>query len=335
MPAEWAKQRATWFSWAQNLDTWERNGKYEAMIDQYAILLGTLSKYEPVCVNVENEAMKKFAIQTIQKNGYETNNITFYEHPTNDAWCRDHGPIFVKDSNNNKIILDWQYNSWGRKYPPFDLDNAIPQKIAKALNLPFISPGIVLEGGSIEVNGMGTLLTTKACLLNKNRNPHLNQAQIENHLLKYLGATNILWLEDGIVGDDTDGHIDDLTRFVNENTLVNIIEHNKNEENYAILKENARTLASLKDENGKYFNIVELPMPKPLVVDNTRLPASYANFLIANGVVLVPTFEDKNDEIALEILQKSFENRKIIGINCKAIVWGLGTIHCLSQQEPE
>ncbi len=334
MPAEWAQQRATWFSWAQNLDTWTNDGKYEAMITQYATLLGTLAQYQPICVNVANDKMKNFATQTIQNLGFDTKNITFFNHPTNDAWCRDHGPIFVKDIQNNKTILDWYYNAWGGKYPPFDLDNAIPQLVAKALNLPFVTPGIVLEGGSIEVNGKGTLLTTKACLLNKNRNPHLNQSQIENYLYQYLGATNILWLEDGIVGDDTDGHIDDLTRFVNENTVVNIIEHHKSDENYTILKENAHTLSTLKDQDGKHFNIIELPMPKPLVVDDTRLPASYANFLIANDVVLVPTFEDKNDDLALSILQKCFSTRKVIGINCKAIVWGLGTIHCLSQQEP-
>lgn len=335
MPAEWENHACTWFSWAQNKDTWtQEDGKYDKMIIDYATLIGTLAQFEKVCVNVADLEMEKYAISKIQDNGFNTSNISFFYHPTNDAWCRDHGPIFVRNKENKKVILNWEYNAWGGKYPPFDLDNQIPNLISKKLNLPMISPGIVLEGGSIEVNGKGTLLTTRACLLNKNRNPHLNQTQIEAYLTQYLGATNILWLEDGIVGDDTDGHIDDLTRFVNETTVVNIIEHNKTDENYHILKENAETLATLKDQDGKFFNIIELPMPKPLIVDNTRLPASYANFLIANGVVLVPTFEDKNDNLALNILQKCFHDRKVLGINCKNIVWGLGTIHCLSQQEP-
>lgn len=335
MPAEWEKHASTWFSWAHNTETWTLDGKYQAMIRAYCEFLSKLAEYEPVCVNLADQKMEFEAKNTFDKLGFSYNNIQFFHHPTNDAWCRDHGPIFVKDKNGNKTILDWEYNAWGGKYPPFDLDNQIPKRIAKLRNLPFVSPGIVLEGGSIEVNGKGTLLTTRACLLNKNRNPHLNQKQIEGYLTTYLGATNILWLEDGIVGDDTDGHIDDLTRFVNPTTVVNIIEHNKSDENYHILKENAESLAKLKDQDGKYLNIIELPMPKAVVTDGLRLPASYANFLIANGVVMVPVFKDDNDDVALDILQKAMPDRKIIGINCRELVWGLGTIHCMSQQEPE
>lgn len=334
MPAEWEKHAHTWFSWAHNTETWTLDGKYQSMIKSYCELLSKLADFEPVCVNVADVKMELIAKNTFNSFGYSISNIHFYHHPTNDAWCRDHGPIFVKDLKGNKTVLDWEYNAWGDKYPPYDFDNQIPKRIAKLRNLPCVSPGIVLEGGSVEVNGKGTLLTTRACLLNKNRNPDLNQMQIENYLTKYLGATNILWLEDGIVGDDTDGHIDDLTRFINPSTVVTIVEHTKTDENYHILKENTEILSKLKDQDGKYFTVIELPMPKAIVTDGLRLPASYANFLIANGVVMVPVFKDNNDEVALEILQKAMPNHKIIGINCRELVWGLGTIHCLSQQEP-
>lgn len=334
MPAEWETHANTWFSWAHNTETWPMDGKYQAMMKAYCELLSKLAEYEPVCINLADEKMEKEAKNWFDSLGFSCKNIQFYYHPTNDAWCRDHGPIFVKDKLGNKTILDWEYNAWGGKYPPYNLDNQIPKRIATLRNLPIVSPGIVLEGGSIEVNGKGTLLTTRACLLNKNRNPHLSQKQIEAYLTAYLGATNILWLEDGIIGDDTDGHIDDLTRFINPTTVVNIVEHQKSDENYHILKENAETLAKLKDQDGKYLNIIELPMPKAIVTDGLRLPASYANFLIANGVVMVPVFQDKNDDNALDILQKAMPDRKIIGINCRELVWGLGTIHCMSQQEP-
>ena len=257
-------------------------------------------------------------------------------HPTNDAWCRDHGPAFVINTSaeQKKIIVDWGYNAWGGKYPPFDLDDNIPTLIAQHYKIPVVYPGIVMEGGSVDFNGKGTVLTTTSCLLNTNRNPHLNQGQIEQYLHDYYGVENILWLGDGIVGDDTDGHIDDLTRFVNENTVVTVVEENKKDENYSILQENLKSLKKLRLENGKPLDIVELPMPAAVVYEDMRLPASYANFYIGNKYVIVPTFRDKNDDRALQILQSCFQDRKVIGLDSLDIIWGLGSFHCLSQQEP-
>ena len=223
-------------------------------------------------------------------------------HPTNDAWCRDHGPAFRGQHRcgTKKIIVDWGYNAWGGKYPPFDLDDNIPTLIAQHYKIPVVYPGIVMEGGSVDFNGKGTVLTTTSCLLNTNRNPHLDQGQIEQYLHDYYGVENILWLGDGIVGDDTDGHIDDLTRFVNENTVVTVVEENKKDENYSILQENLKSLKKLRLENGKPLDIVELPMPAAVVYEDMRLPASYANFYIGNKYVIVPTFQDKNDDRAVQ-----------------------------------
>jgi len=233
------------------------------------------------------------------------------------------------------MVVKWNYNAWGNKYPPYDLDNQIPISIAKHYNLPCAKPGIVMEGGSVDFNGTGTVLTTTSCLLNPNRNPHLTQSQIENYLIHYYGVENVLWLGDGIVGDDTDGHIDDITRFVNDDTVVTVVEGNKADQNYKPLKENRERLEKMTLENGKSIRVVELPMPDPVVYKDQRLPASYANFYIANAYVVVPTFRDKKDDIALSILQKYFPERKVVGLDSTDIIWGLGSFHCLSQQEPE
>ena len=258
-------------------------------------------------------------------------------HPTNDAWCRDHGPAFLVNpkAKQKKIVVDWGYNAWGGKYPPFDLDDIIPTLVAQQYNIPVVYPGIVMEGGAVEFNGTGTLLTTTSCLLNPNRNPHLGQHEIEQYLCDYYGASHILWLGDGIVGDDTDGHIDDLTRFVNEDTVVTVVEDDRQDENYVALRENAKNLSKMRLENGKQINIVELPMPAAIVYEDMRLPASYANFYISNKYVVVPIFRDPNDEKALAILQRCFPERKVVGLDSLDIIWGLGSFHCLSQQEPE
>ena len=232
------------------------------------------------------------------------------------------------------MVVKWNYNAWGGKYPPFDLDNEIPISIARQLQLPVAKPGIVMEGGSVDFNGKGTVLTTTSCLLNKNRNPHLSQQQIEKYLIDYYGVTNVLWLGDGIAGDDTDGHIDDITRFVNEETVVTVIEENKADENYKPLKENVKTLEKMKLENGRSIKIIELPMPSPVVYEGQRLPASYANFYISNRYVVTPVFNCMQDDKALSILQKCFPDRKVIGLDSTDIIWGLGSFHCLSQQEP-
>lgn len=332
-PAEFAKHTATWLSWPHKEASWP--GKIETIYPRYAQFAARVAEGEQVKINVVNDAMIEKATRHLTKAGADLTNILFFKHPTNDAWCRDHGPAFlINPTEKKKMIVDWGYNAWGDKYPPYDLDDVIPTLIAKHYNLPVVEPGIVMEGGSVEFNGKGTLLTTRACLLNPNRNPQLNQKQIEQYLIDFYGVDHILWLGDGIVGDDTDGHIDDLTRFVNEDTVVTIVEENKRDENYPILQENLKELKTLRLESGKQMNIVELPMPSPVIYEDQRLPASYANFYIANKYVVVPTFRDKHDDRALDILQSCFRDRKVIGIDSTDIIWGLGSFHCLSQQEP-
>jgi len=333
-PAEFAKHDATWLSWPHKEASWP--GKIETIYPVYAQFIKLVAEGERVNVNVVDEAMKQKALHHVLEAGADLSNVQFFIHPTNDAWCRDHGPAFLLNpkAEHKKIIVDWGYNAWGGKYPPFDLDDNIPTLIARHYNIPVVYPGIVMEGGSVEFNGKGTLLTTTSCLLNENRNPHLNQQQIEDFLYNYYGVENILWLGDGILGDDTDGHIDDLTRFVNADTVVTVVETDKRDENYTPLQENLKLLNKLRLENGKQMNIIELPMPAAVVYEDMRLPASYANFYISNKYVVVPTFRDKNDDRALEIIQKTFTDRKVIGLDSLDIIWGLGSFHCLSQQEP-
>ncbi len=333
-PAEWEKHRATWLSWPHKVESWP--GKIESIYPIYAQFIKALTEGELVCININNEQIKAKAVQHLEKKNVDLSKVFFYIHPTNDAWCRDHGPSFLinPSAENKKVIIDWNYNAWGNKYPPYDLDDVIPTLIGNEFNIPVFNPGIVMEGGSVEFNGKGTLLTSKACLLNPNRNSHLNQSQIEKYLRDYYCIDNILWVNDGIVGDDTDGHIDDITRFVNQDTVVTVVEQNKNDENYFILKENVELLEKMNVENGKQLNIIELPMPSPVIYEGQRLPASYANFYIGNAAVVVPTFRDKNDDKALNILQKCFPDRKVIGLDSTDIIWGLGSFHCLSQQEP-
>jgi len=236
--------------------------------------------------------------------------------------------------SKKKIIVDWDYNAWGNKYPPYDLDDVIPTLIAKHFNLPVYYPKIIMEGGSVDFNGKGTLITSTACLLNENRNPNFNQQQIENYLQNYYGVEQILWISEGIIGDDTDGHIDDTVRFINEDTVLTVIEKNKNDENYELLQKNLSELKKMRLINGKQLNIIELPMPDEVYYEGQRLPMSYANFYIANKSVIVPTYRCDNDDRALQIIAESFPTRKVVGIDSTEIIWGLGSFHCLSQQEP-
>lgn len=334
-PAEWAKHAATWLSWPHKEASWP--GKIQSIFPVYAQFVKALAEGERVCINVNDDLMQAEALRWLREAGTDLEKVDFFTHPTNDAWCRDHGPAFLvnPDAELKKVVVKWKYNAWGEKYPPHDLDNQIPFRIAEARQLPVFQPGIVMEGGSVEFNGCGTVLTTTACLLNKNRNPHLSQAQIETYLQDFYGATNVLWLGDGIIGDDTDGHIDDLTRFVNEDTVVTVVEENAHGENYETLQVNLRTLQKMRLENGKQLTVIELPLPSPVIYEDQPLPASYANFYIGNAAVIVPTFQDPNDEKALDILTKCFPGRQVIGLDSTDIIWGLGSFHCLSQQEPE
>ncbi len=333
-PAEFAPHAATWLSWPHKEASWP--DKIDSIFPYYAQFIKTVAQHEKVNINILDEAMKAFASKHLQDAGADLSNIEFFFHPTNDAWCRDHGPAFLINpkAQQKKVIVDWGYNAWGNKYPPYDLDDVIPTLIGKHYNIPVFHPGIVMEGGSVEFNGEGTLLTSTACLLNPNRNPHLNQVQIENYLRNYYGVEQILWVEDGIIGDDTDGHIDDTVRFVNTDTVLTVIEANKQDENYELLQNNLKQLQQMRLLNGKQLNIIELPMPDAVIHEDQRLPASYANFYIANGVVIVPTFRCAKDDKALQIIQSCFSTREVIGIDSTEIIWGLGSFHCLSQQEP-
>jgi len=333
-PAEFEPHTATWLSWPHKEDSWP--GKIERIYTPYCLLIKALAENESVHINVSNEEMKLFATEKLQAVSADLEKIKFYTHPTNDAWCRDHGPAFLINpgATQPKIIVDWNYNAWGNKYPPFDLDDRIPTLIATAYQIPVLYPDIIMEGGSVDFNGKGTLITSESCLLNENRNPLLSRSGIEAYLEAYYGVEQILWVKDGIVGDDTDGHIDDTVRFFNEDSVLVAVEENKSDENYGILQQNLSDLKKMRLINGKQLNLVELPMPDKVIYEDQRLPASYANFYIANGLVVVPTFRCANDERALQIIQHAFPERKVTGIDSTDIIWGLGSFHCLSQQEP-
>lgn len=333
-PAEFAPHEATWLSWPHKEASWP--GKIDAIYPNYSLFVKYLAESEKVRINIADPAMQASATAHLQKAGVDLSQVEFFEHPTNDAWCRDHGPAFLvnPDAAVRKVIVDWGYNAWGNKYPPYDLDDVIPTLIGKHFGLPVYHPGIVMEGGSVEFNGKGTLLTSTACLLNENRNPHLNQQQIEEYLYQYYGVEQVLWVAEGIVGDDTDGHIDDTVRFVNEDTVITVVEENVHDENHGLLQTNLKQLQQMRLLNGKQLNIVELPMPDAVIYEDQRLPASYANFYISNKHVIVPVFNCAKDEKALQVIAGCFPERQVVGIDSTDIIWGLGSFHCLSQQEP-
>ena len=336
MPAEWELHAGTWFTWPRP-EGISFPDKYDSVPPVYAALIKHLVQAEEVHINVWHAEMEQWVRGLLEKEKTPLARVHFHHFPAYEPWCRDHGPIFLvreHDGQHERAVVDWGCNAWGNKYPPFDLDDAVPQHVARLRGLPLFSPGIVMEGGALEVNGRGTVLTTESCLLHPNRNPQLNKAQIEQHLKDYLGATNILWLGDGIVGDDTDGHVDDLTRFVSPNTVVTVIEEDPADANHSLLQDNLCRLRSMKDETGRPLRVVELPMPGLVEYEGQRLPASYANFYIANGIVLVPTYRHANDARALDILQREFPDRRVIGVDSMELIWGLGSFHCISQQEP-
>jgi agmatine deiminase len=335
MPAEWEPHEATWLSWPHKEASWP--DAFEHVPAAFVEMARHISASELVRINVADEDFAARVRTLLQAGGVNLNAVCFHFNPTDDAWVRDHGPIYVVREVNGqreRAINDWGYNAWGNKYPPYDQDDVVPTRIAQETGETLFTPGIVMEGGSIDVNGRGTLLTTEACLLNPNRNPHLNQAQIEQYLKDYLGVTNILWLGDGIVGDDTDGHVDDLTRFVAPDTVVTAIEDDPRDENYEVLMANYERLLQMKDQDGQSLRVVKLPMPGAIYFAEQRLPASYANFYIANKSVLVPTYRHANDARACTILQELFPHRRVVGIDCTHLIWGLGSIHCVTQQQP-
>ncbi len=333
MPAEWEPQVAVWLSWPHKRASWP--GQFRPIPYVFAGIVAQISRFEEVRINCA-AALQPRAKRLCAKAGGNMAKVTFYDHPTNDAWCRDHGPIFVKNDRTGEVaVTDWVHTAWGGKYPPYDLDNTIPPLVAKKLGMRRFENDMVLEGGSIEVNGQGLLLTSEQCLLNKNRNPHLSREEIEQNLRDYLGVKTVLWVGDGIIGDDTDGHIDDITRFYKPDGFITCVEKNRRDPNHRILAENLERLASFRTPAGRKFTLVELPMPKPFAFQGQQVPASYANFLVINGAVLVPTFrQKKRDAEACEIVGSCFPGREVIGIDCYDLIWGLGTLHCISQQQP-
>lgn len=335
MPAEWEPHEATWLSWPHKEASWPH--RFEPVPGVFVELTKHLTGSELVRINVADKEFAEQVRKLLYAGGVNLDRVRFHFNPTDDAWCRDHGPIYVvrdRNGRRERAINDWGYNAWGGKYLPCDNDDVVPTRIAEEMGEVLFKPGIVMEGGSIDVNGRGTLITTEACLLNPNRNPQLNQTQIEQYLKDYLGVTNILWLGDGIVGDDTDGHVDDLTRFVSPDTVVTVIEDDPQDENYELLKANYERLLTMRDQDGLPLRIVKLPMPGARFVDEQRVPMSYANFYIANGSVLVPTYRHPNDAKACEVLQSLFPDRRVMGIDCTDLIWGLGSIHCVTQQQP-
>jgi agmatine deiminase len=338
MPAEWEPHEATWIAWPHRRLDWP--GKFAAIPWVYTEVVRHLHQSERVRILVNDHALEKRAWRALSRAGVDLTSIDFHAFPTDRVWTRDYGPIFVVNPAGQVAITDWRFNAWA-KYANWQLDNAITRQIATALDLTCWQPqlsgrAVVLEGGSIDVNGEGLLLTTEECLLDdvQARNPGLKRQELERVLADYLGIRKVLWLGRGICGDDTHGHVDDLARFVGPNTVVAVLEKNESDPNYVPLQDNLQRLRDMQDAQGKPLQVVTLPMPAPVYFAGQRLPASYANFYIANDRVLVPTFNDEQDCTALGILADLFPGRQVVGIHSVDLVWGLGTLHCLTQQQP-
>ena len=334
MPAEWARHEATWLSWPHNPDTWP--GCLDAVEAPMIDVVAALAEVETVHINVQNTDRARYLEKRLASR-VPSGSVKLHEVPTNDAWCRDHGAIFVlaKDGADEPMLAhDFGYNAWGGKYPPYDLDQAVAGRMAEVLGVPRVAHSMILEGGSIDVNGAGALLTTEECLLNPNRNPGLTREAIERSVRETFGVEQIVWLGAGIEGDDTDGHIDEITRFVGPLTVVTAVEENRDDANFEPLAANRRVLEELRLEGGAALEIVDLPMPEPLYYRGERLPASYANFYVANDVVLIPAFGVAADAAARAVVAECFPERRVVAIDCRHLVVGLGGLHCLTQQVP-
>lgn len=333
-PPEWARHEGTWFSWPRP-EGISFPDKYHSVPENLARIMHEIASRERVHINVPNGNYEHLVKEQLKEHGGPTRNVHFHHIKTNECWCRDHGPAFVVNRAGKMAIVDWEFNAWGGKYPPYQDDDNVPTRIAEELKLPVFYPKIVMEGGAVDFNGKGTVLTTTDCLLNKNRNPGLSKIKIEQYLKDYYGQQKVCWLSGGIAGDDTDGHVDDLARFINPTTIVTGVEADPKDENHRTLQDNLRRLQTLRDQDGKPFEIVEVPMPRAVMHDGERLPATYVNFYFVNGALLVPTYRDrKNDARAIQILQSHLPKHRVIGIDCVELIWGLGAIHCLTQQQP-
>ncbi len=336
-PPEWQRHAGTWISWPRP-EGISFPDRYHESIEDVIRAIKTIARFEPVHLNVPNGNYERIVRDVLTVRRVPLGRMRFHHVPTNENWTRDHGPAFVQRRRRGRVetaIVDWGFNAWGNKYPPYDADDAVPTRLAEALGMRVFAPGIVMEGGAVDFNGAGTILTTTSCLLNKNRNPGLSRAEIERYLEAYYGQTHVVWLGEGIEGDDTDGHIDDLARFVDERTIVIGIEANPRDANYDVLRETRARLARDRDQQGRPFEIVEIPMPRPVIYQKQRLPATYLNFYFVNGALLVPTFaQPARDRQALAALQRIVPDRRVVGVDCRALIWGLGAIHCLTQQQP-
>ena len=342
MPAEWDIHDATWLAWPHNPEDWP--GKFQAIPWVYAEIVRLLAAREHVHILVDDAPSQKRAAGILKRAGARLDQVSFHVWPTDRVWTRDSGPIFVRNKDGRVALTNWQFNAWA-KYSDWHLDDQVPERVAAELGLPEWRPVVdlagesrrlVLECGSIDTNGAGILLTTEECLLSEvqQRNPGVSRAQLENGFRDYLGIDQVIWLDRGIAGDDTHGHVDDISRFVGSTTIVTAVEPNTQDPNHEPLAENLARLKAARTLDGRHFTLVELPLPRPVIFRGQRLPASYANFYIANGLVLVPTFHDPNDRVALNILSEVFPDREVIGIHSVDLVWGLGTLHCMTQQQP-
>ncbi|MGP8252481.1 MAG: agmatine/peptidylarginine deiminase [Terracidiphilus sp.] len=343
MPAEWEPHEATWLAWPHNPEDWP--GKFASIPWLYAEIVRLLAARERVHLIVEDAAAEKRIRSMLKRAGADLGKVEFHQWPTDRGWTRDSGPIFVRNAEGRVGLTNWQFNGWA-KYDDWRLDDQLPGRAEGLLELPSWQPviahqdgterRIVLEGGSIDVNGAGLMLTTEECLLSmvQQRNPGVSREQLEQVFSAYLGIDQVIWMNRGIAGDDTHGHVDDITRFAGVDTIITAVERNTKDPNHEPLVENLARLKAARTPQGKQFTIVELPMPRPVVFRGQRVPASYANFYLANGVVLMPTFHDPNDRVALNILAEAFPGRDVIGVHSVDLIWGLGALHCMTQQQP-
>ena len=330
LPAEWEPHRATWLAWPHNRQTWP--GNFDRIPPVWAELVRTLAPCEPVHILAGGEEVMAEARAMVGR----VDRVTLHDVRTNDAWIRDCGPTFLTGPPRAKpALVDWRYNAWGGKYPPFDLDDNVPSRVAEVSGRHRFSGGIVLEGGAIDGNGCGTLLAARSCLTDARRNSGFSTGDVERYLKDYLGARHVVWLEGSLTGDDTDGHVDQLARFIDPSTVVAAVERDRTDANFPTLQANFERLQKSTDQDGRPLEVVSLPMPRPIHDEGTRLPASYVNFYVANGLVVVPQFEDPADSEALAILSQRFPDRRICGLPAVDLVVGLGGYHCITQQEPE
>ena len=333
MPPEWTPHAATWTSWPFDDELWE--GQLEAVRDEFAALVATIARFEPVALNVRNKETEADAKERLEAQHAPLDNITFHRIPLNDVWFRDNGPLFVKNAAGQIALTDWGFNAWGEKYAPWDDDDRAPKAVAKRLSMKRFTVPVIMEGGSLEVNGRGVCLTTRSCLLSQQRNPNLSETDLEAVLRKMLGVKHMVWLGRGLEGDHTDGHIDTIVRFTDDQTIVCSVAEDEHDANYEPTQRNLIQLQSLRNHEGKPYKVVALPLPKTrLEFHGVRLPPTYANFYLGNGFVVVPQYGDANDALALKILTPLFPGREVIGLSSKALITGGGSFHCVTQQQP-